>query len=51
MEDIIHPISGEKGFFISNIEKTVINIALLFVLANIDDVITPCSIECGVGNE
>ena len=50
MERILHPVSGESGYFASEKEKSMIDIAVLF-MANQSEKL-PCSPqECGEANE
>lgn len=49
MDKVFHPVSGEKGYFCSEKEKRIIDVALEFLSTQFKDAPLRSS-ECGVMN-
>ena len=50
MERILHPVSGESGYFASEREKSMIDIAIIF-MQNQSEKLPYSSQECGEVND
>ena len=51
MDKMIHPISGEKGFFTTMEEKKLIDIAIILLVASQEPMSSHSFTVCGVADE
>ena len=52
MEKMIHPISGEKGYFATSDEKEIIDLAIILLIASQESMSShSVFVRCGVADD
>ena len=52
MDKMIHPISGEKGYFTTMEEKKIIDLAIMLLIASQESMSShSVSVRCGVADD